>query len=176
MSSDYTENKLIQDSAGNLLHDELGWDVYFAYNKEVLGENGTFGRKSYEEILLVRYFRQALRKLNPWIDVRQITEAETLMKSRLSTASLMQINEEKYTLIRDGIPVTVRRADGKTETRRAAVIDFNTPDNNSFIAVKEMKIHSTNYRRRTDIVGFVNGIPLLCVELKNINVDVRATA
>ena len=102
MSSDYTENKLIQDSAGNLLHDELGWDVYFAYNKEVLGENGTFGRKSYEEILLVRYFRQALRKLNPWIDVRQITEAETLMKSRLSTASLMQINEEKYSLIRDG--------------------------------------------------------------------------
>ena len=173
MSSDYTENKLIQDSAGNLLHDELGWDVYFAYNKEVLGENGTFGRKSYEEILLVRYFRQALRKLNPWIDVRQITEAETLMKSRLSTASLMQINEEKYSLIRDGIPVTVRRADGKTETRRASVIDFNSPDNNSFIAVKEMKIHSTNYRRRTDIVGFVNGIPLLFVELKNINVDVQ---
>ena len=173
MSSDYTENKLIQDSAGNLLHDELGWDVYFAYNKEVLGENGTFGRKSYEEILLVRYFRQALRKLNPWIDVRQITEAETLMKSRLSTASLMQINEEKYSLIRDGIPVTVRRADGKIETRRAAVIDFNSPDNNLFIAVKEMKIHSTNYRRRTDIVGFVNGIPLLFVELKNINVDVQ---
>ena len=173
MSSDYTENKLIQDSAGNLLHDELGWDVYFAYNTEVLGENGTFGRKSYEEILLVRYFRQALRKLNPWIDVRQITEAETLMKSRLSTASLMQINEEKYSLIRDGIPVTVRRADGKTETRRASVIDFNSPDNNSFIAVKEMKIHSTNYRRRTDIVGFVNGIPLLFVELKNINVDVQ---
>ena len=173
MSSDYTENKLIQDSAGNLLHDELGWDVYFAYNKEVLGEDGTFGRRSYEEILLVRYFRQALRKLNPWIDVRQIPEAETLMKSRLSTASLMQINEEKYSLIRDGIPVTVRRADGKTETRRASVIDFNSPDNNLFIAVKEMKIHSTNYRRRTDIVGFVNGIPLLFVELKNINVDVQ---
>ena len=173
MSADYTENKLIQDSAGNLLHDELGWDVYFAYNKEVLGENGTFGRKSYEEILLVRYFRQALRKLNPWIDDRQITEAETLMKNRLSTASLMQINEEKYSLIRDGIPVTVRRADGKIETRRAAVIDFNSPDNNLFIAVKEMKIHSTNYRRRTDIVGFVNGIPLLFVELKNINVDVQ---
>ena len=173
MSAGYTENKLIQDSAGNLLHDELGWDVYFAYNKEVLGENGTFGRKSYEEILLVRYFRQALRKLNPWIDDRQITEAETLMKNRLSTASLMQINEEKYSLIRDGIPVTVRRADGKIETRRAAVIDFNSPDNNLFIAVKEMKIHSTNYRRRTDIVGFVNGIPLLFVELKNINVDVQ---
>ena len=173
MSSDYTENKLIQDSAGRLLHDELGWDVRFAYNKEVLGENGTFGRKSYEEILLVRYFRQALRKLNPWIDDRQITEAETLMKNRLSTASLMQINEEKYSLIRDGIPVTVRRADGKIETRRAAVIDFNSPDNNLFIAVKEMKIHSTNYRRRTDIVGFVNGIPLLFVELKNINVDVQ---
>lgn len=173
MSYEYSENILVQESAGKLLQDELGWDVYFAYNKEVLGENGTLGRKSYEEILLVRYFRQALRKLNPWLGDRQLSEAETLFKNRLSTASLMQINEEMYDLIRDGIPVTVRRDDGKTDIRRAAVIDFARPENNSFIAVKEMKIHSTSYRRRTDIVGFVNGIPLLFVELKNVNVDVK---
>lgn len=67
MSYDYSENILVQKSAGNLLWGELGWDVKFAYNTEVLGENGTFGRKSYKEILLVRYFRVALKKLNPWI-------------------------------------------------------------------------------------------------------------
>ena len=50
MSYDYSENILVQESAGNLLHDELGWDVKFAYNTEVLGENRTFGRKRYKEI------------------------------------------------------------------------------------------------------------------------------
>lgn len=61
MSYDYSENILVQESAGNLLRDELQWDVKFAYNTEVLGDYGTFGRKSYKEILLVRYFRVALK-------------------------------------------------------------------------------------------------------------------
>ena len=57
---DYSENILVQESTGNLLRDELGWDVRFAYNTEVLGKNGTFGRESYKEILLLRYFHEAL--------------------------------------------------------------------------------------------------------------------
>ena len=173
MSYDYSENILVQESAGNLLRDELGWDVKFAYNTEVLGENGTFGRKSYREILLVRYFRAALKQLNPWITEDQISEAQKRMEHRLSTSSLLQINEEKYFLIRDGIPVTVKRPDGKAETRRAAVIDFQDPGKNDFLAVKELKIHGELHRRRTDIVGFVNGIPLLFVELKKTTVDVQ---
>ncbi len=172
MSYDYSENILVQESAGHLLETELGWRVAFAYNTEVLGENGTFGRRSYREILLSRYFRNALQRLNPWINEQQIAEAERLMTSRLSTASLLQINEEKYGYIRDGVPVTVKRPDGKTETKRAAVIDFQNPDANEFLAIKELKIHGDLYRRRTDIVGFVNGIPLLFVELKKPTVDV----
>lgn len=172
MSYDYSENILVQESAGHLLETELGWRVAFAYNTEVLGENGTFGRRSYQEILLSRYFRNALQRLNPWINDLQIAEAERLMTSRLSTASLLQINEEKYGYIRDGVPVTVKRPDGKTETKRAAVIDFQNPDANEFLAIKELKIHGDLYRRRTDIVGFVNGIPLLFVELKKPTVDV----
>ena len=54
MSYDYSENILVQESAGNLLQNELGWDVKFAYNTEVLGKNGTFGRESYRDILLTR--------------------------------------------------------------------------------------------------------------------------
>ena len=172
MSAGYTEND-IQESAGKLLHDELGWQVVFAYNKEVLGEKGTLGRKNYEEVVLWRYFRKALRRLNPWINDEQTAQAQRIFSDHLASASLMQTNEEKYRLIRDGIPVAARRRDGGTETKRAAVIDFANPDNNEFLAVKEMKIHSRNYHRRTDIVGFVNGIPLLFVELKNYYVDVK---
>ena len=171
MSYDYSENILVQESAGRLL-EELGWEVKFAYNTEVLGEDGTFGRRSYKEILLVRYFREALRRLNPWITEAQIGEAQRTMESRLSTASLMQVNEEKYRFIRDGIPVTGKKPDGTDDPKTALAIDFQHPENNYFLAVKELKIHGDLYRRRTDIVGFVNGIPLLFVELKRTSVDV----
>ena len=173
MSYDYSENILVQESAGNLLRDELGWNVRFAYNTEILGKNGTFGRESYKEIILLRYFREALKKLNPWMNESQILEAQKLLESRLSTSSLLQINEEKYYLIRDGIPVTVKKPNGHAEIKRAAVIDFQKPKNNYFLAIKELKIYGDLYRRRTDIVGFVNGIPLLFIELKKNTVDVQ---
>lgn len=172
----YSENILVQESAGHLLVDELGWQVELAYNQEVLGENGTFGRSSYKDILLVRYFQKALRTLNPWITDAQVTEAQNTFEKHLSSASLMQINEEKYAYIRDGIPVTEKKPNGQTEEKRAIIIDFQHPNDmerNHFLAVKEMKIHGDLYRRRTDIVGFVNGIPLLFIELKKNSVDVQ---
>ena len=173
MKYEYSENVLVQNSAAALMHDELGWDVVFAYNQEVLGESGTLGRKDYHEIVLWRYFDKALKKLNPWINDSQIAEAHQALSSYLSSASLLQINEEKHFMIRDGIPVTVKKPNGKTEEKKAIVIDFNDPDNNHFLAVKELKIHGDLYRRRTDIVGFVNGLPLLFIELKRNDMDVE---
>ncbi len=174
MSNDYSENILIQESACNLLHNELKWDVELAYHAERLGKDGTFGRESYHEVLLLRYFRKALKQFNPWINENQILEAQNLLENRISTSSLLQINEEKYFLIRDGIPVTVKKPNGQTETKKAAVIDFQNPENNDFLAIKELKIEGDLYHRRTDIVGFVNGIPLLFVELKNNTIDVQS--
>lgn len=66
MSREYSENVLVQNSAGNLLQNVLGWEVVLAYNSEKLGPDGTLGRTSYGEVLLTRYFRQALLRLNPW--------------------------------------------------------------------------------------------------------------
>ena len=54
MKYEYSENVLVQDSAAALMKDELGWEVVYAYNKEILGENGTLGRKNYHEIVLWR--------------------------------------------------------------------------------------------------------------------------
>ena len=173
MSHDYSEEKLVQDSACDMLQNKLGWKVAYAYNLEQLGVDGTFGRTSYKEVLLTRYIREAFKRLNPWINEQQIVEAITKLTRRISTASLIQINEEKYNYLRDGIPVTLKRPDGRTEAKKAVIIDFNNAHNNEFLAVKELIVHGDLYNRRADIVGFVNGIPLLFAELKRPDIDVR---
>ena len=75
MSKDYSEDQLIQKSAADLLENELGWTSVMAWDAEVLGETGTLGRKSYQEVLLTRHFRKALKALNPWITETQMTNA-----------------------------------------------------------------------------------------------------
>ena len=173
MSWEYSENILVQNSAGNVLQNKLGWDVVLAYDKEQLGENGTFGRKSYKEIVLTRYLRKALFDNNEWMTEEYADSAVKTLCAYTASATLMQINEEKYSMLRDGIPVQYKKEDGTLETRYAVIFNFDEPEKNHFLAVKEMKIHGELYRRRTDIVGFVNGIPLLFVELKKQNVDVK---
>ena len=173
MSYEYSENVLVQNSAGKVLSDKLGWEVVFAYDKEVLGENGTLGRRSYKEIVLARYLRRALFENNEWMTEEYFSSAYKTLTEFVASATRMEINESKYKMLRDGIPVLYKNEDGTTEERKAQVFNFDEPEKNHFLAVKEMKIHGDIYRRRTDIVGFVNGIPLLFVELKKQNVDVK---
>lgn len=173
MSWEYSENILVQNSAGDLLQDRLGWDVAYAYNKEILGESGTLGRKSYKEIVLTRYLRQALLELNDWITAPLCDEAIKTLLSYTSSDTLLQTNQKKFEMLRDGIPVIYKKPNGETEERLARIFNFEEPEKNHFLAVKEMKMHGELYRRRTDIVGFVNGIPLLFIELKKQNVDVQ---
>lgn len=173
MSKDYSEDQLVQKSAAHLLENELGWTSVMAWDTEILGENGTFGRKSYQEVLLPRPFCKALKNLNPWLTDKQLTEAVEKMTEHMSTQTLMQINEQKYQYIKDGIPVTRVKPNGETEEIKAKVIDFACPAKNDFLCVREMWIYGSLYRRRADIVGFVNGIPLLFMELKNHDVEVE---
>ena len=172
MSKDYSEDQLIQKSAADLLENELGWTGVMAWDAEVLGETGTLGRKSYHEVLLVRHFCKALKTLNPWMTEKQLAEAVERMTERMSSQTLMQINEQKYQYIKDGIPVTRTKANGETEEVKAKVIDFSSPEKNEFLCVRELWVYGALYRRRADIVGFVNGIPLLFMELKNHDVEV----
>lgn len=173
MSYSYSENVLVQGAAGDLLHDELGWELVYAHNRETLGANGTLGRTDYHQVLLTKYLRPALFRLNSWM-----TEAyaDSVVKSLMETsfsATPMQTNEQKYRLITGGVPVNFRLPNGNMETRMARLIDFDNPANDHFLAVKEMKIDGALYHRRADIIGFVNGIPLLFVEFKKLGVDVR---
>ena len=172
MAKDYSEDQLIQKSTAEFLEKELGWKSVYAFDQETLGVNGTLGRTSYHEVLLTRHLGQALKRLNPWLTDKQLQECMERMTEHMSSQTLMQINEQKFQLIRDGIPVTRVKPNGETEEVRAKVIDFASPDKNEFLCVRELQVHGALYRRRADIVGFVNGIPLLFMELKNHDVEV----
>ena len=172
MSKEFSEDKLIQASAAELLEKELGWTAVYAMD-EVLGLDGTLGRTSYKQVLLPGRFAQALKSLNPWMTSQQVIEAIERMTEYMSSQTLMQINEQKYQYIRDGVPVTRVKPGGETEEVRAKVIDFASPGKNDFLCVRELWVQGALYKRRADIVGFVNGLPLLFVELKNHDVAVE---
>ena len=173
MSKEFSEDKLIQASAAELLEKELGWTSVYAFDKEMLGVNGTLGRTSYHEVLLIGRFCKALKTLNPWLTDKQLQECVERMTEYMSSQTLMQINEQKYRLIRDGIPVTRTKLNGEAEEVRARVIDFGSPEKNDFLCVRELWVYGAVYHRRADIVGFVNGLPLLFIELKNHDVAVE---
>ena len=173
MAKDYSEDLLIQKSTAELLEKELGWESVYAFDNEVLGEQGTLGRKSQHEVVLTRHLRLALKRLNPWMTGKQLEEAIERITIYMSSQTLMQINEEKYQYLRDGVPVTRLKPNGETEQVRARVMDFANVDNNEFIAVRELWIKGPIHKRRADVVCFVNGLPVIFIELKNHDQDIQ---
>ena len=123
MSKDFSEDILIQKSAAELLEKELGWESVYAFDSEVLGLDGTLGRRTQQEVLLTGRFARALKSLNPWLTDKQLAEAVERMTEYMSSQTLMQINEQKYQYIRDGVPVTRVKPGGETEEVMARVID-----------------------------------------------------
>lgn len=172
MSNEYCENKFVQGSSIQLLHDDLGWDTAYAFNEETLGAEGTFGRRSYHQVLLPKYLEAALTKLNPWITPKQIAQVMAKLEEKPAATSILEINRAKYDMLRNGVDVDVVDERGHKSTKKALLLDYNTITNNSYLAVQELKINGPIYNRRTDIVCFVNGIPLVFIELKKATVDI----
>ena len=171
--SPYTEDILVQQTTAEYLERRLGWESVYAYNTETLGSDGTLGRASDEDVVLVRYLRQALEKLNPGLPTEAYENTIRVIVQVSAAHSTLQTNRKKYDLLRNGVKVTYRDPRGGMETRTLRVFDFGNPENNHFLAVRELWIKGSLYRRRADIVGFVNGVPLLFMELKNIHRNVR---
>ena len=98
--------------------------------------------------------------------VRQIVEFS-------SAQTLLATNRDKYSLFKEGVQVAFRNDKGERVKDRLRVFDFTNPENNHFLAVRELWVQGNLYRRRADIIGFVNGIPLLFIECKNIHKSLR---
>ena len=171
--SPLNEDTLVQQTTAEYLEEQLGWDSVFAYNAEVFGPEGTLGRKSDREIVLTRYLGQALIPLNSGLPDSAYQDAVRQIVDAPITQNTLQTNKDKYDLLRDGVKVQYRKDDGQLEKRTLRVFDFNKPENNHFLCVRELWIRGDIYRRRADLIGFVNGLPLLFMECKNIHKDIR---
>ena len=169
----YTEDTLVQQTTAEYLEKELGWDSVYAYNNEDFGPDSLLGRKSDHEVILTRYLRNKLVELNPDLPDVAYEDAVRQMTAVMTAQTMLATNREKYELIRDGVQVTFRTDEGKRVRQRLRVLDFSNPENNHFLAVRELWIHGDLYRRRADIIGFVNGLPLLFIECKNIHKSLR---
>ena len=172
MSGLYTEENLVQRTAAEFLEKELGWEAVYAMH-ETLGPEGTLGRGDEGEVVLARELLPMLRKLNPGLPesvygdaVRQIAESSV-------GQGLDATNREKHALLVDGVAVSFRNGQGEREKRRLRVFDFERPGENRFLCVREFWVKGALYRRRADLVGFVNGIPLVFMECKNVCKNVR---
>ena len=155
----------------------LGWDSIYAWNRETFGPDGTLGRADTKEAVLTRDLRGALERLNPDLPASAIEDAVREMTVYDVSRSTVQHNRDFYRLLRGGVPVQYRDAQGHQRFARARVIDFdNAEGSNRFLAVREMKltgIRTPNYNRRADLVCFVNGLPLVFIELKAVYKNIR---
>src|ERR1051326_6359977 len=171
------EDRLVQKTFADHLEKALGWDSVYAYNEETFGPAGTLGRASEREAVLRRDLRAALERLNPEIPAAPREQAVEKLTRVDFARSLVQHNREFYAFIRGGVPVEWRDAAGETRHAHAQVIDFKNKENNRFLAVRELKIQGLrvpHYNRRADLICFVNGLPLVFIELKAVYRNIRA--
>jgi len=173
--SPMNEDTLVQQTTAEYLESKLGWDSVYAYDNETFGEQGLLGRKDDKHIILRKYLKAALEKLNPGLPNEAYEEAMDKIEEKSFLENIVQINKEKYELVRDGVQVQFRNKEGKLDKKRLRVIEFDPEkvNDNHFLCARELWIRGDIYRRRADIVCFVNGIPLVFMELKTIYKNIR---
>jgi type I restriction enzyme R subunit len=173
----YTEDQLVEQPAIGLFA-TLGWETVSA-QEETFGTGGTgschLGRETKGEVALVDRLRTALTKLNPGLPGEAIQTAIDELARDRSAMSPEAANREVYRLLKDGIPVSIPdREHGGQKTERLRVLDWEQPANNDFLLVSQFSVTGALYTCRPDLVGFVNGLPLVVIELKKPGVPARA--
>ncbi|MDI1317906.1 type I restriction endonuclease subunit R [Flavobacterium sp.] len=168
MGNNYSEDQLIEQTCIDIFKNQLHWQIANVFKGETFGVNGTIGRESEADIILKNRFYDAVTLLNPNLPKQAYDLAYETINSDDSTKDLAEINHDKHNYLKEGIPVTYKNEKGEIiRNKKIRVFDFDTAENNNFLAVQQLWVEGKSKRRkRPDIVGFVNGIPLLFIELK----------
>ena len=156
-----TEN-IIEESAIEILQ-SLGWD--YANGSELSPEGLFCERENYQQIILTNRLRNAITKLNPHIPT-DAQEAAVQKVLRIASSDLLFNNEEFHKFLVEKVKVPYQK-DGYERSHEVALFDFQNANNNQFLVVNQYTIIENNQNKRPDVLLFVNGIPLVVMELKN---------
>lgn len=146
--------------------DELGYEV-------ILGPDlidKTFERGSHEEVLLSVRLKEALKKLNPNASNEVIDQAYREISIPKQVA-LIDNNQAFHKMLVDGIDIGYHDQNGQMKYQKVRIFDFDNPENNDFLAVNQYTIIESNVQKRPDVIIFINGIPVVVIELKTISDD-----
>ena len=173
MQNRYSEDQLVEQPAIALLA-SLGWETLDCYDEFDQGSS-PLGRDNRGEVVLIARLSPALARLNPDASNEAIDAAiDELTRSR-AVMPPAEANDEVYTLLKDGVKVTITDPDDEGETVVALkVIDWDNPQNNDFFLASQFWIAGEMHRRRPDAIGFINGLPLVLMEFKRIDENLYA--
>jgi type I restriction enzyme R subunit len=171
--SNYTEDHLVEQPAIQLMRDALGWEVVNAYG-EWLGGVSSLGREGKREVVLTSGLKSALQRLNPELPQAATAGAvEEICRDR-TALSLAEANREIDKLLKQGVKVSFPDAEqGGQRVEVVRVIDWQEPQNNDFLLASQFWVAGELYLKRPDLIGFINGLPLVLIELKKPGVNVR---
>jgi len=143
--------------------EDLGY--HYLYGPDIASDGAHPERDNYEQVLLIQRLKHAVRRINPDIPVDAQNEAIKEIQ-RIASPELIANNETFHRLLTEGIPVT-KRVDGDYRGDRVWLIDFKDPNNNEFVVANQFTVIENRNKKRPDVLLFVNGIPLVVIELKN---------
>jgi len=163
--NELNENNLVEQTVIKLIKDVWA-DRSCHINAYSDEKDLILGREHRGEVVLKKHLLPALKKLNPKFSEEILSIAIDELTRNRSNLSLVNANHEIYNLLRDGASVMSANEKGECKTERIRFFDFEKPKNNHFLVVSQMWIVGEMYTRRPDVVLFVNGIPLVLLELK----------
>lgn len=168
--TEYSEDALVERSAINVFTKDLKIEHLNCYEERF---PETLGRGTKAEVVLIKRLSAAIDKLNHGLPEDAKKDAiEQLLQDR-SRLSLVAANQEVHKLIKEGVKVKFKNKKGDYESETVRIIDFEEPENNDFFLASQFWVTGEIYPRRPDLVLFVNGLPLVVIELKARGVDVK---
>jgi type I restriction enzyme R subunit len=146
---------------------DLGFQIIMGNEEQYLPGGSDALREDYKNVLLVDRLKNALHRINPHVGANDYLPQQAIKQlQRSESQNLLYENERFHKMLTDGIDVPFRK-DGEERYEKVWLFDFDNPENNEFVAINQFTVIENNYERRPDVVLFVNGIPLVVIELKN---------
>ena len=163
-SAAYGEGDLVEQPAIAIFSD-LGWETVNCFD-EPFGVGSPLSRETSTQVILPKRLMSALRILNPYLPEEAFLLAFDELERNRSLLSTAHANKEVYQLLKEGVTVSLRDMHGQEKFEKVRLVDWENPEANDFLLASQLWISGDLYKRRPDLIGFVNGIPFLFIELK----------